>query len=83
MAENSLFIAIASICHLFNIGNPRDQNGVELQPETRWTSGLAVYVFDTTRSENSRLTKRFRHLESYTCTITPRFEGVGELLKSA
>jgi len=64
LAENSLFLAITSIMHLFKIGKAVDENGVEVPPVARWSRGLSV------------------HLEPFSCCITPRFEGVEELLRS-
>ncbi|KIJ30785.1 hypothetical protein M422DRAFT_267616 [Sphaerobolus stellatus SS14] len=40
MAFNSLFIAFASILKVFNISNPRDENGKEFPVEYDWTSGF-------------------------------------------
>ncbi|KIJ32959.1 hypothetical protein M422DRAFT_183844, partial [Sphaerobolus stellatus SS14] len=40
MAENSLFISIASILHLFEISGPRDSFGNETPVEYEWTSGI-------------------------------------------
>ncbi|KIJ39732.1 hypothetical protein M422DRAFT_174720, partial [Sphaerobolus stellatus SS14] len=44
MAENSLFIAVASILQNFDITPPRDSSGKEVMPEYEWTSGLFSYV---------------------------------------
>ncbi|KIJ23555.1 hypothetical protein M422DRAFT_195788, partial [Sphaerobolus stellatus SS14] len=40
MAENSLFISIASILHFFVISGPRDSFGNETPVEYEWTSGI-------------------------------------------
>jgi len=63
-ADNSIFLAVATISHLFKIGKAVDKGGVEIEPKERWTAGLTV------------------RLEDYPCSIAPRFEGVGALLKS-
>ncbi|KIJ28818.1 hypothetical protein M422DRAFT_189306 [Sphaerobolus stellatus SS14] len=44
MAENSLFIAVASICQNFDITPARDSSGKEVMPEYEWTSGLFSYA---------------------------------------
>ncbi|KIJ39742.1 hypothetical protein M422DRAFT_32557 [Sphaerobolus stellatus SS14] len=40
MAENSLFIAVASILQNFDITPTRDSSGKEVMPEYEWTSGF-------------------------------------------
>ncbi|KIJ39734.1 hypothetical protein M422DRAFT_257326 [Sphaerobolus stellatus SS14] len=40
MAENSLFIAVASILQNFDITPARDSLGKEVMPEYEWTSGF-------------------------------------------
>ncbi|KIJ33001.1 hypothetical protein M422DRAFT_78260, partial [Sphaerobolus stellatus SS14] len=40
MAEDSLFISIASILHLFEISGPRDSSGNETPVQYEWTSGI-------------------------------------------
>ncbi|KIJ39738.1 hypothetical protein M422DRAFT_257332 [Sphaerobolus stellatus SS14] len=40
MAENSLFIAVASILQNFDIKPARDSSGNEAMPEYEWTSGI-------------------------------------------
>lgn len=42
MAQNSLFIAIASILHAFEIDRAVDHTGAEIPIEARWVSGLTV-----------------------------------------
>ncbi|KIJ28821.1 hypothetical protein M422DRAFT_189274 [Sphaerobolus stellatus SS14] len=44
MAENSLFIAVASILQNFDITPARDSSGKEVMPEYEWTSGFFSYV---------------------------------------
>jgi len=64
-AENSLFLGMCLIPHLFKMGKALDKEGTEVPLEAQWTSGVVV------------------HLEQYRCSITPRFESAGELLKSS
>ena len=40
MAENSLFIAIASILQVFDISNPMDATGKEIPLKYDFTSGV-------------------------------------------
>ena len=44
MADNSVFIAIATILRLFDISPPKDGMGNDIQPVYDWTSGLFSYV---------------------------------------
>jgi len=40
MAENSLFIAVATILQLFDISPAKDGEGKDVPPEFDWTSGF-------------------------------------------
>jgi len=44
LAEDSLFIAMTSIMHLFKVGKAVDGNGVEITPQERWVTGLVVHL---------------------------------------
>ncbi|KIJ28806.1 hypothetical protein M422DRAFT_269857 [Sphaerobolus stellatus SS14] len=46
MAENSLFIAVASILQNFDITPARDGSGKEVMPEYEWTSGSFSFPTD-------------------------------------
>jgi len=46
MAENSLFIAIATILQLFDISMCKDGSGNDIPPEFDWTSGFFSYPTD-------------------------------------
>ena len=42
MADNSLFLSIASILQAFNIGEATDKDGNVIPIEERWVSSLVV-----------------------------------------
>jgi len=44
LADNNIFIAIASLIHLFKIGKAVDGSGKEITPEAHWTTGLIVHL---------------------------------------
>ncbi|KAJ7077258.1 cytochrome P450 [Mycena belliarum] len=39
-ADDSLFLLVASILHVFTISKPRDEAGTEFEPAVTWSSGL-------------------------------------------
>jgi len=40
LAENSLFIAVATILQLFDISPAKDSSGKDVPPDFEWTSGV-------------------------------------------
>jgi hypothetical protein len=44
MADNSMFIAVASILQVFDIAPARDKSGKEIPVNQAFTSGFFVYV---------------------------------------
>jgi len=82
MADNSVFIAIATILQLFDISPPKDGMGNDIQPVYDWTSGLFSYVqlviywlFLTLKSPWSS-----RHPTDFKCTIRPRSKASEQLI---
>ncbi|KIJ30668.1 hypothetical protein M422DRAFT_186824, partial [Sphaerobolus stellatus SS14] len=67
MAENSLFIAVASILQNFDMSGPADQHGNPLPFEYDWTSGFFSSVIN-----------HYKHPTKFKCTIRPRSKQAGE-----
>jgi hypothetical protein len=44
MADNSIFITVASILQVFDIAPARDSSGKEIPVNKAFTSGFSVYV---------------------------------------
>ena len=44
LAEMSLFLNICNVLSVFNISKPLDANGVEVEPEEKWTTGITTWV---------------------------------------
>ncbi|KIJ40664.1 hypothetical protein M422DRAFT_173338 [Sphaerobolus stellatus SS14] len=64
MAENSLFIQIASMLQVFEISEPRDATGKERPLEYTFSSGILSYVFPV----------------NFQCSILPRSQSTRELI---
>ena len=44
VAENTIWLAIASILHAFSVSPAKDENGKEIPVNVDFTSGLITYV---------------------------------------
>ncbi|CDO71681.1 hypothetical protein BN946_scf184915.g25 [Trametes cinnabarina] len=75
-ADEMLYLAIASVLHVFIIEPPLDENGQPVKVEHRQSPGLISYVH-ITRVDSLRLNISGgvnRHPEDFQCVLKPRYD---------
>jgi hypothetical protein len=82
LADNSVFIAIASILKVFDITLARDSNGSEIPVPAVFTSGFMSCVLRLFRLtlRSFKILYYCRHPESFQCQIKPRSASAKRLL---
>ena len=79
-ANNSIYIAVASILSVFDITHSRDHDGKEIPVEAAFKSGFFSWVLRSLTWDISDVFFIFRGPEPFDCAITPRSDTARKLL---